>query len=294
VTWESIERDISAATGTAFQVRRSHALGGGCINETVCLEGAGGGRYFVKLNQPERLEMFAAEAAGLQEILSSDTLRVPRPISSGADGARSWVVLEYIELAAPGSECSARLGEQLAAMHNCTRERFGWYRDNTIGATPQLNQPEQNWVTFLRDHRLAYQLALAGDNGAPVELLERGERLLAALPAFFSSYQPQLSLLHGDLWGGNWGADSRGQPVIFDPAVYYGDREADLAMTELFGGFDDLFYHSYRYCWAIDPGYTTRKVLYKLYHVLNHYNLFGGAYARQARGMIDQLIAEVS
>lgn len=293
MTWEALERDISAATGRAFKVLQCHALGGGCINEAACLEG-GDTRYFVKMNQADRLDMFTAEAAGLQEILDSDSVRAPRPVSSGADEARSWLVLEYIELKTPGSQCSSLLGEQLAGMHRCTREHFGWDLDNTIGSTPQPNPPEQDWVTFLREHRLRYQLMLARENGAPAALTDRGELLLAALPAFFSSYQPQPSLLHGDLWGGNWGADSHGQPVIFDPAVYYGDREADLAMTELFGGFDDRFYHSYRHCWAIDPGYTTRKVLYNLYHVLNHYNLFGGAYARQARGMIDQLIAEVS
>jgi fructosamine-3-kinase len=124
------------------------------------------------------------------------------------------------------------------------------------------------------------------------ELQQLGDRLLADLPRFFDE-MPQPSLLHGDLWGGNWASDSDGNPVLFDPAVYYGDREADLAMTELFGGFDDRFYQSYRQTWTIDPGYSTRKVLYKLYHILNHFNLFGGGYVRQAQGMVDSLIAEL-
>ena len=179
-------------------------------------------------------------------------------------------------------------------MHRVCARAFGWDRDNTIGSTPQVNTADADWVSFLREQRLRYQLDLARANGADAGLLDGGERLLDALPRFFDSYYPHPSLLHGDLWGGNWSADAEGQPVIFDPAVYYGDREADLAMTELFGGFDDRFYHSYRQAWPLDAGYNSRKVLYNLYHVLNHYNLFGGGYARQAQGMIETLLAELS
>jgi fructosamine-3-kinase len=178
-------------------------------------------------------------------------------------------------------------------MHRHTADRFGWSRDNTIGSTPQINHTDEAWTTFFRERRLRFQLDLAASRGAPAALIDRGARLLEGLPGFFSVYQPAASLLHGDLWGGNWGCDGDGQPVLFDPAVYFGDRETDLAMTELFGGFDDRFYQSYRQSWAIDPGYSTRKVLYNLYHVLNHFNLFGGGYARQAQGMIDTLIAEL-
>ena len=159
---------------------------------------------------------------------------------------------------------------------------------------PQNNHQTQDWIAFQREHRIGFQLQLAGKNSAPATLLDRGQRLLQELPALFTDYQPQASLLHGDLWGGNWGCSEDGVPVLFDPAVYYGDREADLAMTELFGGFDDRFYQSYRQVWTVDPGYKTRKVLYNLYHILNHYNLFGGGYARQALGMVDALISEIS
>jgi fructosamine-3-kinase len=284
--WGAIEKDISRETGTVFRATQAHSLGGGCINEAACLEGDGR-RFFVKLNTPQRLAMFAAETEGLEEMLSSGSIRVPQPVCYGSDEAHSWLVLEYIEFGPADQTTSAQLGEQLAAMHRCTIEHFGWKRDNTIGATPQVNSPEKSWVDFLREHRLRYQLELAEANGASSRLLDRGLLLLEALPAFFETYNPLPSLLHGDLWGGNWGADNAGQPVIFDPAVYYGDREADLAMTELFGGFDDRFYQSYRHAWAIDPGYSSRKVLYNLYHVLNHFNLFGGSYAGQALGMVD-------
>jgi fructosamine-3-kinase len=293
VTWEAVEQDISQAEGVGFKAQRAVPVGGGCINEAVLLEGEGQ-RFFVKLNNADKAKMFAAEAAGLQVIVDSNTLRAPRPVCQGGDGQRIWLVLEYIEFAAPPADCSELLGQQLAAMHLVTHDSFGWDIDNTIGSTPQHNAPAQDWVSFYREHRLDYQLKLAKKNGAPGQLLDRGDRLLGALPGFFTDYRPRPSLLHGDLWGGNWAADSSGNPVIFDPAVYFGDREADLAMTELFGGFDDRFYQSYRHAWTIDPGYETRKVLYNLYHVLNHFNLFGGGYARQALGMVDRLLAEIS
>lgn len=290
--WGAIERDISTATGKTFRAEQVNRLGGGCINEATCLEG-GGRRYFVKVNTPQRLDMFAAEAEGLRELLASDSIRAPKPVTYGSNAARSWLVLEHIEFGPASTVTSRLLGEQLAAMHRHHGEHYGWERDNTIGSTPQVNTPGRDWVDFLRENRLRYQLELAGANGASSSLMDRGSLLLDALPAFFETYNPAPSLLHGDLWGGNWAADSAGQPIIFDPAVYYGDRETDLAMTELFGGFDDRFYQSYRHAWAIDPGYSSRKVLYNLYHVLNHFNLFRGSYAGQALGMVDTLLAQV-
>jgi protein-ribulosamine 3-kinase len=291
--WQAIETAISRATGAPFKVISSSSLAGGCINQAVCLVGEGR-RYFVKLNQADRLEMFTAEAAGLDEIRRSRAIRAPEPICMGTSEGQGWLVLEFISMGSPGQETSTLLGKQLADMHRHTAPSFGWSRDNTIGTTPQNNHQTQDWIAFQREHRIGFQLELAGRNGAPATLLERGQRLLHELPALFTDYQPQASLLHGDLWGGNWGCSVEGAPVIFDPAVYYGDREADLAMTELFGGFDDRFYQSYRQVWTVDPGYKTRKVVYNLYHILNHYNLFGGGYARQALGMVDALISEIS
>ena len=291
--WQAIETAISRATSASFKVISSSSLAGGDINQAVCLVGAGR-QYFVKLNQAERLEMFAAEVAGLNEIRRSGAIRAPEPICMGTSDGQAWLVLEFIRMNSPGQATSTLLGKQLADMHRHTAPSFGWSRDNTIGTTPQNNHQTQDWVAFQQDHRIGFQLELAGNNGAPATLLDRGQRLLQELPALFTDYQPQASLLHGDLWGGNWGCSEDRVPVLFDPAVYYGDREADLAMTELFGGFDDLFYQSYRQVWTVDPGYKTRKVLYNLYHILNHYNLFGGSYARQALTMIDALISEIS
>jgi fructosamine-3-kinase len=171
--------------------------------------------------------------------------------------------------------------------------RFGWDRDNTIGSTPQLNEPSVDWVTFWRERRLGYQLELAARNGYRGRLKQRGERLLDGLGALLD-HNPVPSLLHGDLWGGNLGYDEAGEPVIFDPACYFGDREADLAMTELFGGFGRRFWAAYQEAWPLSEGYPVRKHLYNLYHVINHLNLFGGGYLSQAESMIDRLLAEIA
>ncbi|OGI42793.1 MAG: hypothetical protein A2150_01660 [Candidatus Muproteobacteria bacterium RBG_16_64_11] len=290
---DAVAYAISQATGERFAPAARRGVGGGCINSSEVLEG-GGRRYFVKSNDAARLAMFEAEAAGLAEIAASHSVRVPRPICTGLHDGRAFLVLEYLDIGGGGGNSDALLGRQLAAMHRATHARFGWRRDNTIGSTPQINSEEDDWIVFYREHRLRYQLALAAESGYRGSLHTQGEVLLERLPVFFSAYSPSPSLLHGDLWGGNHAALADGTPVIFDPAVYYGDREADLAMTELFGGFGAGFYSAYRAAWPLDPGYRVRKDLYNLYHVLNHLNLFGGGYRAQAERLIDRLLAETS
>jgi protein-ribulosamine 3-kinase len=289
---DAIARAVSEATGTPFKPDGRTTVGGGCINSTEILRG-GEQRFFVKLNDSARLAMFEAEAEGLHEIAASNSVRVPHPICSGTHGGQSYLVLEYLDFGCVSAKSDALLGRQLAAMHRVTHALFGWRRDNTIGSTPQINNEETDWVDFYREHRLRFQLELAARNGYGGNLLRRGERLLEELPAFFASYSPQPSLLHGDLWGGNHAALRDGSPVIFDPAVYYGDREADLAMTQLFGGFSADFYAAYRESWPLDSGYRMRADLYNLYHVLNHLNLFGGGYRGQAEQTIERLFREI-
>jgi len=289
--WESILNAIEARTGVR-PAGSGRAVGGGCINQAHVV-GEGTQRFFVKLNRKGLLDMFAAEAEGLDEIVASRTVRVPAPVCWGTAGDSAYLVLEYLPFGGGQSGGGARLGELLAAMHHTTRDRFGWHRDNTIGATPQINDWTADWVDFWREHRLGYQLDLAARKGSGRELSRLGERLMASLDAFFTDYRPEPSLLHGDLWSGNYSYLENGEPVIFDPAVYYGDREADLAMTELFGGFGADFYAAYDDAWPRDPGYRTRKTLYNLYHIINHYNLFGGGYLGQALAMTEQLLAEV-
>ena len=294
--WLDIAAQISACSGSLFTVEKSCSIGGGCINETHRIEG-NGRRYFVKLNNAGSLPMFEAEAAGLQEIRDSRTLRVPAPVCWGKSGAKAWLVLEYLEMGnasrSDAAELALALGRGLAAMHRITAEKFGWVRDNTIGATPQINKFSSGWIQFWRKYRLGYQLQLAHANGHTGALQTKGEQLMTRLDAFFSGPPPLASLLHGDLWSGNYSFDSAGHPVLFDPAVYYGDREADLAMTELFGGFSADFYAAYNEAWPLDAGYATRKTLYNLYHILNHLNLFGGGYLYQAEQMMDKLLAEI-
>ncbi|MGA7802018.1 MAG: fructosamine kinase family protein [Gammaproteobacteria bacterium] len=290
--WQAIADSIAAATGDKVIPGTPDGVGGGCINRAVRLAGSVRD-YFVKLNAASRLEMFEAEAAGLDAIARSETLRVPRPLCWGIEGGSAYLVLEYIPFGGGTPAGLDALGRGLAAMHRVSRDSFGWERDNTIGSTPQINTPHRDWPVFWRERRLRYQLQLAASNGYGGRLQRDGERLLEAFPALFDGYRPPPSLLHGDLWSGNYAMDSVGEPVIFDPAVYYGDREADLAMTELFGGFGSRFYAAYGEAWPLDPGYGVRKRLYNLYHVLNHANLFGAGYASQAQHLIDSLLAEL-
>lgn len=285
---DEIANAIARATGEAFSPQNQRALGGGCINQAFRLSD-GKRNFFIKTNRADRLSMFEAEAAGLEEILAAQCLRAPRPVCSGIAEGQAFLALEYLDLNGQGS--GAEMGRQLAALHRKTAPQFGWKRDNTIGSTPQHNPWTDNWIEFLREHRFGCQLTLAAHNGLGGRLQSLGEELMARLADFFPGYTPVPSLLHGDLWGGNAAFTPSGEPVIFDPAVYFGDREADLAMTELFGGFDSDFYAAYREAWPLDPGHSTRKTLYNLYHILNHANLFGGSYIAQAETMAQRLLA---
>lgn len=288
-----IDAAISRSLGRPFKSRSQNAASGGCINSAVVVD-SGTEKFFVKLNSPSRISMFEAEAAGLAEIAQAGALRVPAPVCAAADADRSFLVLEYLKLSRATTSSARLLGDRLAEMHAVPRGYFGWHRDNTIGTTPQPNPKSPGWVKFFRLWRLEHQLTLArtcGPDGAGLQA--KGQRLCQRLGEFFPGYEPFPSLLHGDLWGGNFAALGTGEPVVFDPAAYYGDREADLAMTELFGGFPDEFYQAYAARLPLDDGYPVRRQLYNLYHLLNHYNLFGASYARQADDAMDALLAEL-
>ncbi len=240
--------------------------------------------------------MFAAEAAGLAELAAADAVHVPHPVCYGTCEGTSYLICEWLHCGSAAADLlsAERFGQQLAALHKHTSEQYGWSRDNTIGATLQENTRDSDWCAFWRERRLGFQLELAARNGFTGRLQSSGAQLMDNLHVLLAGHKPQASLLHGDLWGGNWAADEQGMPVIFDPAVYYGDREADLAMTELFGGFPAEFYKAYNEIWPLDVAYPVRKTLYNLYHILNHANLFGGAYIAQAEMMIGRLLAEIT
>jgi len=289
--WQTIQTDIEKVTGIKASLDQQGSVGGGCINQAIRVR-YGDVDYFVKLNSAARREMFAAEAEGLLELKRSNTLRVPQPLCWGDDGDTAYLVMENLQLGGQGDPVALATG--LANLHRVTRDRFGWSRDNTIGSTLQVNTETDDWVDFWREQRLRFQFELAAGHGHGGRLQSQGERLLDIFPQLFSAYSPRASLLHGDLWGGNYAYSRDGEPVIFDPAVYYGDREADLAMTELFGGFSGEFYSAYHDQLPMDDGYPVRKTLYNLYHVLNHLNMFGGGYLSQAQGMLDSLLSELN
>lgn len=244
---------------------------------------------FVKTAPAADLAMFEAEAAGLEELRRAGEIRVPEVLGVGVRGGRSFIELECLHLTRASPATEERFGRQLARLHGHTRDEYGWYRDNTIGPTPQRNDRCDDWVTFFGEHRLRFQLGLAARHGHGGELQDLGARLLDALPGFFEDYRPAASLVHGDLWGGNWGAVD-GEPVVFDPAVYFGDRETDIAMTMLFGGFSGSFYRAYSDAWPLAAGSDARLRLYQLYHVLNHLNLFGTGYHGQALRLLRSLV----
>jgi len=289
---KSICADISASTGSLFLLANQNTVAGGDINDAYRLEGQCGRNFFLKLNSRGKQEMFTAEAEGLAELALAKAIRIPIAVCCGETKQHTYLVLEHIEFGSASATSDSLLGEQLANLHrfDSNGRGYGWHRDNTIGATPQLNDWSNNWLEFLAEQRLGYQLDLAGRNGMSKSVLKKGQRLLDGLAFYFESYTPEPSLLHGDLWAGNAGVDKKGQPVIYDPAVYYGDRESDIAMTELFGGFSNSFYAAYEQIWPLDSGYAKRRDIYRLYHILNHFNLFGGGYVSQSSSLLDKLL----
>lgn len=287
-TLAGISQAISAVTGRPFTPSHTEAVRGGWINEARVLSD-GAQRYFVKLNKAVCAHMFAAEAAGLEIIARTRTVRVPKVISHGAIGDRGFIVLEYLTLSRPGNNTEKLFGKALATMHRQTSTGFGLDFDNTIGSTPQKNSWQEDWPTFYLEQRLRPIFQLAGSKYP--ELKRYFSPLAEKLPEFFRDYQPLPSLVHGDLWAGNWAADEHGRPVLFDPAPYWGDREVDLAMTELFGGFSEDFYRAYRDAWPLDSGYARRRPLYQLYYYLNHIYLFGESDPVYTRDLLERSLS---
>ncbi|NEP03299.1 MAG: fructosamine kinase family protein [Symploca sp. SIO2E9] len=286
--WTEVAKQISQVTGSKFEIKDRRSIGGGCINQGYVLIG-NIETYFIKLNYTSSVEMFAAEALGLKQMVTTQTIRVPKPICVGTVDDCAYIVLEWLELGSSNSKDSwAEMGRQLAAMHQTSvATKFGWEQNNTIGSTPQINTWTSDWVEFFVEYRLGYQFRLARRRGGS---FPQQDKLLSAVPKLLN-HQPQPSLVHGDLWGGNAAVTTSGEPVILDPATYIGDREVDIAMTELFGGFPAAFYRGYNEVWSLDEGYKRRKTLYNLYHILNHFNLFGGGYGSQVNRMIEEILS---
>lgn len=275
------------------RVVEANPVGGGDISQAVRLRLAEGRQALVKWQARPLPGLFSAEKRGLELLRSAGALRVPAVLAQSEASAEypAFIVLEWLDTGAKSAASAATLGTGLAALHQIAGSAFGLDHDNFIGANPQSNRPNDNWLTFFREQRLAFQMELARRNGLlPPQRARWLEKLLARLDDWLPA-DPSASLLHGDLWGGNWLALNSGEPALIDPAVYYGHREADLAFTELFGGFPATFYAAYQSAWPLDPGYEERKELYNLYHLLNHLNLFGEGYGSSVDSILQRFIA---
>jgi len=271
--------------GDTTAIQSVQPVGGGCINNAQRLETAQN-VYLLKWNARPLPNMFFVEAQGLQLMYDTHTVRVPAVLTAtDADDDRpAYILMEWLEGPAGAARRGDQtlLGTQLAAMHGHGTDAYGLDQDNYIGSTPQCNGWEADWVRFYREKRLRPQIELAQRNGLlPTSRRQRLERLLERLDGWLAVVERQPALLHGDLWGGNVITGPGGVPALIDPAVYYGDREAEIAFTELFGGFSTRFYDAYQEAWPLEPGYTDRRDLYNLYHLLNHLNLFGESYGAQ-------------
>ena len=285
--WKQIAAAIAEKTGKPYTVEDTRSVGGGCINQGYQIQG-NNTKYFVKINQASQVEMFAAEALGLQQMYATETITIPQPVCWGTAENSCYIVIEWFELGGGNNNSWQSMGRQLAAMHRRgTSDRFGWERNNTIGSTPQINTWMDNWADFFAQQRIGYQLKLAKRRGGN---FPDTNKIIEAIARRLSDRNPVSSIVHGDLWSGNAAILADGSPTIFDPATYYGDRETDIAMTELFGGFPAAFYDGYNQEWSLDEGYSQRKDIYNLYHVLNHFNLFGGGYGSQAKRIMQKLI----
>ena len=296
IDWQTISKHISHSIGADFKIKTKSSVAGGDINSAYQISGIRQSRqlkqqqtlnFFVKINSIELQSMFQLEYESLIELSQNQLLQIPHPVCFGVSADKSYLVLEYLTLQSRGD--SSALGRALANMHQITAKQYGWQHNNFIGSTPQSNQYHNNWLSFWRDERIIPQFEMLYNKGYQSYLSPSAEQFLIHLESLLIDHHPPASLLHGDLWSGNYAYSETGQPVIFDPALYYGDRETDLAMTELFGGFDEKFYTAYNEVWPLEKGYKSRKTLYNLYHILNHANLFGSSYLNQAINMLQRL-----
>ena len=262
------------------EIRLTKSVSGGCIADSIKIELFSGKVFFLKQLRSKNVDIFNAEAYGLELLSKSQTVSVPRVIDNNSD----YLLLEWIEVGGQTHHSiMERLGYEFAKLHKFRGEKFGLEIDNYLGKTPQLNTPTKkgssHWSTFFIENRILFQVELAKKNGfSNPEFLNLIDNLIDKIPDILAGTEEEPSLLHGDLWSGNYLIDVSGTPWLIDPAVYFGHREADLAMTSLFGGFNKIFYSAYNSGFPILPEYSDREPIYQLYHLLNHLNLFGSSY----------------
>lgn len=262
-------------------------VAGGCINNAYRIILNNKRNLFLKFNFNSSNDMFIKEAHGLTELRKASAIRIPEVFLFDA----SFIVIEFIEPGKKSKKFDEDFGRRLAQLHKFTQNEFGFYENNYIGSNPQINIAEGSekteWAKFYFNKRILFQYKLAEKNGyASFELRKGISALENKIEEILNRSFEHPSLLHGDLWGGNYLIDEAGEPCLIDPAVYYGHREADLAMTKLFGGFNDKFYNAYNEFYPLTEGYSYRENIYKLYHILNHLNLFGSTYYSHAMSLI--------
>lgn len=281
---------FSAARDLGLEVDRLNirAVGGGDAARAWRLH-TPGHSVFLKTCPIGQQKMLADEVDGLTALAKTGVLRLPGVLGQGQTGNMAWLALEYLQLEPRDSAVDERLGRQLAALHGHSGEQHGWHIDNHIGPSPQINTPEDSWAVFYARHRLGFQFDLLNRKMPDSRAPELKDAVIAAWRRCAENHRPQPSLLHGDLWSGNAAALEDRQPLVYDPAVHYGDRECDLAMTWLFGGFSAAFYRAYEQAWPLPPGAEERQGFYRLYHLLNHASLFGSAYMDAALGLAERL-----
>lgn len=284
----AVQTALTRRAGGPVAVTDSAPVGGGCISPTARLE-TEAGTFFLKWDSPDLPDgLLAAEARGLRQLGAADEVRVPAVVAESGSDAPAWLLAEWLQPETAGRGEWEHLGAGLAALHRHTTDRFGADADNYIGSLPQANDPLDDWPGFWRARRLEPQLRQAVDRGLlGTEDRSRFDALFARLDEILAAgNEDGPSLLHGDLWSGNVHMTTNG-PAIIDPSVYYGHREVDLAMSELFGGFGPEFYFAYEDVWPLDPGYDpTRRAVYQLYYLLVHVNLFGGGYVGRTRSAL--------
>ena len=274
-------------------IKSTSSVSGGCIADSRKLELDSGKVYFLKQIRGSSSGAFDAEERGLKELRKSGTVNVPEVVCKGLD----FLLLQWIEAGYSRSSSSMEmLGRQFAELHRYRGKKFGFTEDNLLGDSPQSNKPSKegglSWAVFYAENRLEFQTSLAVKKGyATPEMRNLMENLIKKVPDLISGTEEEPSLLHGDLWSGNYLIDERGIPWMIDPAVYYGHREVDLAMTSLFGGFSNSFYSAYKSAYPIASGYVEREPLYQLYHLLNHLNLFGTGYYGQVISILRRYAA---
>jgi protein-ribulosamine 3-kinase len=272
------------------------SVAGGCINQTYALS-TNKGQFFIKFNQNINSGMFAAEKFSLDLLSSTETIRVPKPLFTSILKPYGIIMaMEFIPLHAATVNTYSLLGTALANLHkNTTSSQFGFEVNNTLGSTPQINTWQNNWVEFFRENRLKFQIQLAANTFQHQQLNAQGQKLLKVVDFFFKDLDTVMpSLLHGDLWSGNLAADHNGCPVIFDPASYYGHSEMELSIMNMFGPVPHEFYQKYHKILPRTPEFNTRQLLYKLYHYLNHLNLFGTSYIDPCLSIIETLLTKAN